>query len=45
VPVRRDPLLKVAMALILEIPLGSMDELDADVNVVLTSKYRDVSYD
>jgi hypothetical protein len=33
VPVRRDPLLKVAMALALEIPLGSMDELDVDIDV------------
>ena len=37
-PVRRDPLVKVAMALALEIPLGSIDELDVDANVVLTGK-------
>jgi hypothetical protein len=33
VPAKRNPLLKVAMALALEILLGSMDELDVDANV------------
>jgi hypothetical protein len=48
VPVRRVPPVNVATALGLEVPLGSTEELDVDVNVdgvVLTSsKNRDISH-
>lgn len=47
-PVRRVPLVNVATALGLEVPLLSTEELDVDVNrgvVVLTSsKNRDISH-
>ena len=45
-PVKRDPPVNVATAVLTEIPLGSTEVLDVDAkvdDVALTSKHRDIS--